>query len=159
MKITVILTSILLIAVSVWAAPLDRFKALEGDWSGKFADGNEINITYTTISGGNAVMETFRMPDGTDMRSIYHMNGKKLMMTHYCESGNQPRLQSGALSESKDATLNFLDITNLNAEPKMSSYLYRVVFHFGDSDQLRQDITWMIQGKESTNKLTLVRKK
>ena len=158
MKVTVILISILLIAASVWAAPLDRFKALEGDWSGKFSDGNKINVTYTTISGGNAVMETFRLQDGTDMRSIYHMNGDKLMMTHYCESGNQPRLE-GSASDSKDVTLNFLDITNLSAEPKMSSYLYRIVFHFGDSDQLSQDITWMIQGKESTNQLTLVRKK
>jgi hypothetical protein len=157
MKIAVILVSMLLIAVSVWAGPLDRFKALEGDWTGKFDDGNEIKVTYTMISGGNAVMETFRLPDGTDMRSIYHLNGDKLMMTHYCESGNQPRLQ-GAISENKDVTLNFLDITNLNAEPKMSSYLYRVVFHFGDANQFSQDITWMIQGKESSNKLTLVRK-
>ncbi len=160
MKFTVILTSILFIAFNLWAeGPLDRFKALEGDWSGKFTDGNEINVSYTTISGGNAVMETFRLPDGTDMRSIYHMNGEKLMMTHYCESGNQPRLQSGTLSASKDVTLNFLDITNLSAEPKMSSYLYRVEFHFGDKDQFSQDITWMIQGKESTNKLMLVKKK
>lgn len=157
MKI-VILISILLIAFNVWAGPLDHLKALEGDWNGKFADGNEIKVTYTTISGGNAVMETFRLPDGTDMRSIYHMNGEKLMMTHYCESGNQPRLQSASAAEGNDVTLNFLDITNLGAEPKMSSYLYRVVFHFGDDDQLSQDITWMIQGKESTNKLTLVRK-
>jgi hypothetical protein len=158
MKLSIILISILLIAVSVFAGPLDRLKALEGDWSGKFGDGNEINVTYTTISGGNAVMETFRLGAGSDMRSIYHMNGDKLMMTHYCESGNQPRLQ-GAVSESKDLTLSFLDITNLNAEPKMSSYLYRVVFHFGDADQFSQDITWMIQGKESTNKLTLTRRK
>ena len=158
MKLTVILTSILLIAFHLWAGPLDRFKALEGDWSGKFADGKEINVTYTTFSGGNAVMETFRLPDGTDMRSIYHLNGDKLMMTHYCESGNQPRLQSRPLTESKDITLNFLDITNVG-DPKMSSYLYRVAFHLDNQNQISQDITWLIQGKESTNKLTLVRKK
>lgn len=158
MKLKVILTSILLIASHLWAGPLDRLKALEGDWSGKFADGKEINVTYTTISGGNAVMETFRLPDGTDMRSIYHLNGDKLMMTHYCESGNQPRLQSGPLTESKDITLNFLDITNVG-DPKKSSYLYGVAFHLDNQNQISQDITWLIQGKESTNKLTLVRKK
>jgi hypothetical protein len=158
MKTTVILMSILFIALNLWAGPLDQLKALEGDWNGKFADGNEINVSYTTISGGNAVMETFRLPDGTDMRSIYHMNGERLMMTHYCESGNQPRLQSTSSANGNDVTLNFLDITNLG-EPKMSSYLYRVVFHFGNKDQISQDITWMMQGKESTNKLTLVRKK
>jgi hypothetical protein len=157
MKITVILTSILFIALNLWAGPLDHLKALEGDWNGKFADGNEIKVTYTTISGGNAVMETFRLPDGTDMRSIYHMNGEKLMMTHYCESGNQPRLQSASSADGNDVTLNFLDITNLG-EPKMASYLYRVTLHFNDKDQVSQDITWLIQGKESSNKLTLVRK-
>jgi hypothetical protein len=158
MKITLILTSILLIALNLSAGPLDPLKALEGDWNGKFADGNEIKVTYTTISGGNAVMETFRLPDGTDMRSIYHMNGEKLMMTHYCESGNQPRLQSASAVVGNDITLNFLDITNVN-EPKMASYLYRVTLHFGDKDQLSQDITWLIQGKESSNKLTLTRNK
>src|SRR5262245_63252224 len=111
MKITVILTSILFIALNLWAGPLDRLKALDGDWNGKFADGNEINVSYTTISGGNAVMETFRLPDGTDMRIIYHMNDEKLMMTHYCESGNQPRLQSASAFNGSDVTLNFLDIT------------------------------------------------
>lgn len=158
MKIIVILTSILLFGFNLWAGPLDHLKALEGDWNGKFADGNEIKVTYTTISGGNAVMETFRLPDGTDMRSIYHMNGEKLMMTHYCESGNQPRLESASPADGNDVTLNFLDITNLG-EPKMVSYLYRVTLHFGDKDQLSQDITWLIQGKESSNKLTLTRTK
>jgi hypothetical protein len=157
MKIILILISILSMALNLYAGPLDHLKALEGDWNGKFTDGNEIKVTYTTISGGNAVMETFRLPDGTDMRSIYHMNGEKLMMTHYCESGNQPRLQSTSATDGNDVTLDFLDITNAG-EPKMSSYLYRVTLHFGDKDVVNQDITWLIQGKESSNKLTLTRK-
>jgi hypothetical protein len=135
---------------------LDQIKDLAGDWQANLPDGTSLNITYSPISGGTAVMEVLNLPNGTDMRSIYHLNGENLMMTHYCESGTQPRLASSA--DPNNVTLSFLDATNVGSAEK-SSYLYRVTFHFKDKDSFSQEITWMINGKESTNTWNLVRKK
>jgi hypothetical protein len=136
----------------------DQIKALAGDWQAKLPDGKTLDITYIPISGGTAVMEVLNMPDGTDMRSIYHLNGENLMMTHYCESGNQPRLESTPSSDPNNFTLSFVDASNIG-NPEQSSYLYKVTFHFKDKDSFSQDITWMINGKESTNTWYLVRTK
>jgi len=139
-------------------AQFDQLKALAGDWQTQLPDGRLLNITYTPISGGTAVMEVLNLPDGTNMRSIYHLNGDTLMMTHYCESGNQPRLETTSSANPNDITFSFLDATNVGS-PDKSSYLYKVTFHFKDKDSFSQDITWMINGKESTNTWELVRKK
>jgi hypothetical protein len=162
MRFLVILTVIFLFATgfstAFGATQFEQIKALAGDWEAEFPDGTTISITYTPISGGTAVMETLKLKNGIDMRSIYYRNGEKLMMTHYCESGNQPRLQESTSSNPNDIALSFLDITNVPS-PESSSYLYRVVFHFKDADSFSQDITWMINGKESTNTWNLQRKK
>src|SRR5262245_10923009 len=94
-------------------AQFDQLKSLTGDWQTKLPDGRLLNITYTPISGGTAVMEVLNLPDGTDMRSIYHLNGEKVMMTHYCESGNQPRLESSSSTDPNNFTLSFVDVTNV----------------------------------------------
>ena len=136
----------------------DQLKALAGDWVAKLPDGTTMNLTYTSISGGTAVMEVLNLPNGTDMRSIYHQNGDNIMMTHYCESGTQPRLQSNSSTDSTALALSFVDVTNVPV-PEKSAYLYKVVFHFKDNDSFSQDVTWMVQGKESTQTWNLQRKK
>lgn len=162
MKLAAVFTAILLFAfgfASVFAtSQFDQIKALDGDWVAKFPDGTTMNITYTTISGGTAVMEVLYLPNGTDMRSIYHQNGERIMMTHYCESGTQPRLQSNSSTDSNALALSFVDVTNVPV-PEKSAYLYKVVFHFKDHDSFSQDVTWMVQGKESTQTWDLTRKK
>jgi hypothetical protein len=129
MKIFLSMSAIFLLTLHLSAATpaeteLGQIKALAGDWEAKFPDGTTLNINYTPISNGTAVMEILTLPNGTDMRSIYHVNGDKLMMTHYCESGNQPRLQStnGAAATPDSIELSFLDITNV---PSLQSFVSR----------------------------------
>jgi hypothetical protein len=54
------------------------------------------NVSYQLISGGAAIMERIMPPNEPSMVSIYHLDGDKLMMTHYCSAGNQPRMQAEA---------------------------------------------------------------
>ena len=107
MKLVVIATIIALAATSLIAGTppeggksspgLDKLKSLVGTWKGKDDEGKPISITYNLVSAGTSIMETLDMSDEKGaMVTMYHMDGKKLMMTHYCSMGNQPRMRADA---------------------------------------------------------------
>src|SRR5258707_2247358 len=112
----------------------EKLKSLVGTWKGKDEEGKPVQITYKVVSAGTSIMETLDMADAQEaMVTMYHMNGRKLMMTHYCSLGNQPRMRADALS--KDGTtlaFSFIDATNL-ASPK-DDHMYKLVFTFKDDD-------------------------
>ena len=56
-------------------------------------------ISYKVVSGGSALMETIREPNGTEMVTGFHPDGDRLLMTHYCSLGNQPRMRADGLSD------------------------------------------------------------
>jgi len=48
------------------------------------------------------------------MLTVYHFDGNRLMLTHYCSAGNQPRMQAGTFNpETGEIQFLFLDATNL----------------------------------------------
>jgi hypothetical protein len=52
-----------------------------------------------------------------EMISMYHRDGDRLLMTHYCGAGNQPRMQLVGFSAHPEPTLSFeyVDATNLSS--------------------------------------------
>jgi hypothetical protein len=44
---------------------------------------------------------------------MFHMDGDRLLMTHYCGAGNQPRMAATASPDGKTITFTFVDATNL----------------------------------------------
>jgi hypothetical protein len=108
----VILTGTALFAQSDAQKALDHFKAMEGTWVGKGARGDTAEVTYRVIAGGTSVMADIKMGDES-MTSLYYVDGQRLMMTHFCPSNNQPRMQATISSEGKIVTFDFLDATNL----------------------------------------------
>ena len=79
------------------SAELEQMAALAGTWTGtaKHADGKEelVTVQYRVTSGGAAVEETLFPDTPHEMVSMYHDQGGKLAMTHYCMLGNQPQLE------------------------------------------------------------------
>ena len=47
------------------------------------------------------------------MISVFHMDGDRLLMTHYCGAGNQPRMAGTLSADGKSVSFTFLDATNL----------------------------------------------
>ena len=86
----------------------DRIKALVGRWEGT-GFGQKVEVTYELASGGHSVVEKF-----AGMVSVYHVAGELLMMTHYCSSGNNPRMVAAPPKDHLDPIqFTFHDITNL----------------------------------------------
>jgi hypothetical protein len=92
-------------------AAFAKIKTLEGVWVSEHRKENgemsHSTITYEIVSGGSAVIE-----NAEGMVTVYHLNGDKLMLTHYCEAQNQPRLITESFNDPNSLEFRFLDITN-----------------------------------------------
>ena len=85
---------------------LEFMKSLEGRWEGSTTPGDpEAVVTYTVTSRGTTVVEMLFPGTNREMMTVYHddENGE-LVMTHYCNAGNQPFL---SLVESSEDQLHF----------------------------------------------------
>jgi hypothetical protein len=161
--------SILIAALFVFATVLpgapgtspawEKMKSLAGEWSGTMNHGGQempVSVSYTLVSSGTSLMERLTTPDGSDMVTMYHPDGSRIMMTHYCSGGNQPRMK--AVTSSADAiAFDFVDATNL-ASPK-AEHMRKLVVKFQDADHFTQEWTHRKDGKEETGVFKYARKK
>ena len=126
----------------------EKLKTLAGTWKGKDEDGKPVQISYKVVSAGSSIMETLDMADNKEaMVTMYHMNGKKLMMTHYCSLGNQPRMRAQGLSKDGNTlAFSFVDATNLTSPNE--NHMYKLVFTFKDDDHFSQQWTMHMEGNK-----------
>lgn len=100
------------------AAMFERFKALEGEWEAQSADMGKVRAIYRVVGGGSAVEEHFsgeKIPGG-EMITLYHLDGDRLVLTHYCAAQNQPRMVAKRIDPAKgEVDFAFLDATNLSS--------------------------------------------
>jgi hypothetical protein len=129
------------------AGAFDRLKALEGKWAGKTPGGQPLATSFRVTAGGSAVIQLLMEGMDDEMPTLYHLDGDRLMATHYCAAKNQPRmvLAPGA-STGGTLRFQFLDVTNL-ASPE-AGHMRAVAFTFLGPDKLRQEWTYRQNGKE-----------
>lgn len=118
-------------------AALDRLKALEGSWqeTEPGAEGARESVRYDVTAAGHVVTET--MFPGTDheMVSVYYLDGDDLVMTHYCASGNHPRLVLDREASTGD-TLVFGFDSPVNFEPASADYVHSGKLRVGTDGSL-----------------------
>lgn len=140
------------------AAGFNKLKSLAGDWQGKDPDGNDLKVNYQVVSGGSALIETLQNANEPSMITLYHLDGNKLMVTHYCSSGTQPRMVAETpAGEIKNLNFKFFDITNL-AKPD-AGHMRSLAVTFQGQDHIRQVWTWRMDGKDQITTFELERKK
>ena len=54
----------------------------------------KVYLSYELIAGGTALVERERTDKTPEMLTVYHLDGKRLVLTHYCMAGNQPRMEA-----------------------------------------------------------------
>jgi hypothetical protein len=116
------------------AAAFSRLKALAGEWEAK-GDMGSMRLTYTVIAGGTALVEREVSEHMPEMLTVFYMDGKRLLLSHYCMAGNQPRMQAQAYNAaSGDLQFQFLDATNL---PNPSAgHMRSAAFRFVDDKHI-----------------------
>jgi hypothetical protein len=157
MKITTLVFMILLTAVvstagemnkaSASSPAFDKLKSMAGAWKGTADDGGAVNITYTVVSAGSAVMEKLDAAEHeATMITMYTMNGKNIMMTHYCSAGNQPRMKADA-SMKDPGKLSFSFVDGMNIAGPKDGYMKKLVLTFKDEDHFTQEWSFSMDGK------------
>src|SRR5271165_2372148 len=80
----------------------DQLKSLSGSWEGKNTQGMPIQVSFRETSGGSALMSEIHGHGPEDMISMIHLDGpNRLILTHYCGAGNQPRMVASTSADGK----------------------------------------------------------
>ena len=140
------------------AAAMERMKSLEGIWEGKDPEGNPVTISYKVVSAGSSVEETIdHSKMGKDaMITMYHLDGDRLMMTHYCSMGNQPTMR---LTNSSPTSMSFSFVSATNMPSKDDAHMHKLVITWTDKDHISHEWTMRAKGKdESPTVFKLARK-
>jgi hypothetical protein len=134
----------------------DQIKSLAGSWEGKNSQGDPVAVSFKLTAGGSAVMSEI-IGHGETMVSMFHLDGpNRLLMTHYCATGNQPRMTASASPDGKTITFNFLDVTNL-ATPD-AGHMDHVVIAALDANHHSEEWHFADHGKEMKELFDLHRK-
>ena len=115
-----------------------------------------MKVTYALVADGSAVMETLEPGDESAMITMYHPDGSRVMMTHYCSAHNQPRMRAeAATADPKTLTFNFVDATNLSSPSE--GHMERLVVSFADPDHFTQEWTFKVKDQKQVEVFTFQR--
>ena len=133
----------------------DQLKTLNGTWEGKSPKGDPFKVIFRPTANGSALMSEILGQE--DMITMFHMDNNRVLATHYCGAGNQPRMVASSSADGKTITFNFVDVTNL-ATPK-SGHMDHFVITIVGPDHHTEDWTFVQDGKEMREHFELSRAK
>lgn len=130
----------------------EKLKTLAGIWEGTSGDGKSATVTYRLVSNGSALEETLAVGAEETMVTVYHLDGKRVLMTHFCAAGNQPRMRAAGLSpDGKKLAFSFLDATNLASAT--TGHMHALEVTFVDTSHITQRWAWLENGKDEKKEL------
>jgi hypothetical protein len=151
----VVFSASLVMAESDAHKSFDLLKGMEGNWTGKNQQGQPLQVTFRLTAGGSALMSEIHGHGAENMVTMFHMDGDRLLMTHYCGAGNQPRMKVIA-SDPKSVSFEFFDGTNIGPG---DGHMQHVTFTQSDADHHLEEWTFLDHGKEMKELFTLERVK
>lgn len=148
MKIHRIVFSLLLLSAAALAgspdnrqvdarAAFDRLRTLAGEWQAETPRG-KAQVRYELIAGGSVLVEHDNMPGEGEMITAYHLDGDKLVLTHYCMAGNQPHMVAQRF-DSQSGELDFAFAGASNLSPG-AGHMHNARFHLISAN--RFDAAW-----------------
>lgn len=153
----VVLAATFALAESGAKKSLNTLKALDGTWEGKNSQGQTIQVSFRETAGGSALLSEIHGMGQENMVSMIHLDGDRLLMTHYCGAGNQPRMKAALAPDGKSVIFDFVDATNLSSPE--AGHMHHVVFAMPDADHHTEEWTFLDHGKEMKELFTLQRVK
>ena len=152
----VMLAATAVLAQSSAQKSFDQLKSLAGNWEGKNSRNEPLQVSFKVTANGTAVMSEIA-GHGEDMVTMFHLDGpNKLVLTHYCPSGNQPRMQASASPDGKTITFNFTDATSLDSPD--AGHMHRVAITVLDANHHIEEWNYVDHGKEMKEVFDLHRK-
>jgi hypothetical protein len=127
----------------------DKLKTLAGSWVGRLTtdpvyeevEGNFAQLSLRVTSLGNAFVHEMSISGRPDHPlTMFHLDEDRLVLTHYCDAGNRPRMVGKASPDGK--TLEF-DLVSLDGDDS-HGHMQRAVFTFIDENHHTEEWTYVM---------------
>jgi hypothetical protein len=149
-----LLASVLLLPIIASAGeltPFEAFQSLKGAWMIRADDKTlPFEMTYAVGSNGTIVIEQF----GQEL-SVFYRDGDSLVMTHFCNRGNQPRLKLKSGGPAGRYEFDMLDIPNLKGAS--DAHVQKIIYQILDPKHMNLEIIWRKGAGEESEKYVLVK--
>jgi phage tail protein X len=134
----------------------DALKALAGNWTGTAQvdpkneeDNKPLHVAIRVTSRGNALVhemsENPSMASGVDQDhpvTMFYLDDNRLLLTHYCDAGNRPRMVARPSPDGKKIEFDFLDV----AGNTQYGHMQHAVFNIIDANHHTEDWTFLMPG-------------
>src|SRR5215472_3582495 len=132
-------------------------KTLAGTWQATvttdpplptMGNGTNTQVTMRVTSSGNALVHEIHQPDKRDDASNEHpltmlyLDGDRLLLTHYCDAGNRPRMAARTSPDGKTMEFDFLDV----AGSVQHGHMQHAVFTIVDDNHHIEEWTYLMPG-------------
>jgi hypothetical protein len=132
----------------------DKMKTLAGSWEGQVTsnppnpeiENKHVKATLRVTSMGNTLVHEMTgegRPD--DPMTMFVVEGDRLLLTHYCDANNRPRMVGRASADGKTVEYDFLDVTG----DLKYGHMQHAVFTFIDADHHSEEWTFAGPGGEA----------
>ena len=140
------------------ANSIERLKSLAGEWTASTAEGEVFTNAIRVVSNGTAIEESFEGSGHQQMVTIYSPDGARVALTHYCSMGNQPRMETSAVTaDTAIFEFNFVGATNLASAS--DAHMHHMILRIADKDHFSETWTMQANGKQQNETFQFVRKK
>jgi hypothetical protein len=137
-------------------ATFASLKRLVGNWQATTPKGNTIRVGYRLVSNDSVLVQTYTPPRGKETLTVFHADGARMLATHYCAQGNQPRLAlDTTISTDAKLIFRFVDATNL--AHASDEHLAQLELWLTDDNEYTQVETYEHNGKPETTTLRFER--
>ncbi len=136
----------------------DQLKTLAGTWEGpvtvnppqpEMSSDKPVHISLRVTSRGNALVHEMQ-ESGTPLDpakydhpvTMFYVDGDRLILTHYCDAGNRPRMSGKVSPDGKTVEFDFVDLSGSNNY----GHMYHAVFTAVDANHHIEDWTYMMPG-------------
>jgi hypothetical protein len=133
----------------------EALKSLDGSWEGAVTtepptpeiDGKISEATLRVTSMGHALLHEMRIegrPD--DPITMFYLDDDRLVLTHYCDAGNRPRMVARALPDgSKVVEFDLRDVAGSTQYGNMQHAVFTLI----DADHHTEDWTYVMPGDKA----------
>jgi len=129
-------------------AVFEKLKTLGGFWKGTaVVAGSSMptSVYFQVTSGGHAVEEVIAPHTDHEMVTIYYLDHKSLVLTHYCEMGNQPQMKLTANATPTNFGFDFTGGANIGPKDgHMHSTTLKLI------SPTTMETTWTAKGGDKT---------
>jgi hypothetical protein len=129
----------------------ESLKSLAGSWVGSLTttppypdvEGKFAQFSLRVTSRGNALVHELSLSGIPDHPvTVFYVDGERLVLTHYCDAGNRPRMAGQLSPDGKTLEFDFLDLSGGDQH----GHMHHAVITFVDEDRHTEDWTFMMPG-------------